>query len=265
MAKEKRKKGRKQGTGVKSKIAAQREQPVDIAFKLEHRIREWIVKLNAALRKYEANFGSLPDKFLSEINPDEFTNSDWVEKVRQLPHKMRSRAIASHDLLGHIEYLWSRHRAEHEEATQRGNADWFRHQADALEPKDSAAYAPPNLGRFERKVFDALFIRAHSYDNHEDYLYWARPRFMKEGCTAQQVLNMLHRREERFYTAKQIQLCEEKGIKQDQPKKGVRLVVEGRRFKDARRTREAITRIAKRFGFGLRDEQGKHSNPSATE
>src|SRR5713101_8284237 len=68
MAKKKRK-GRTSKSGPKSSINAD-EHPVDIAFKLEQGKREWITPLNAALRKYEANFGSLPDKFLSEITPE---------------------------------------------------------------------------------------------------------------------------------------------------------------------------------------------------
>ncbi len=238
--KRKKKRGRKKGTGPKSSINAHAEQPVDIAFKLEHGIREWITPLNAALRKYETNFGSMPDKFLSEINPDEFTNSDWVEKI-QTP----VFSIEQHDLLGHVEYLWSRHRAEHEEATLRGDDEWYRRQADALEPKGSAAYGPPNLGRFDKAVFDALFIRAHSYDNHEDHLWWARPRFMKEGCTAANILDSLRQRREG-------------SLRQRREGRFV-LFVEDRRFNSRKSALDAIRQLAKRFGFGLRSGQGKRS------
>jgi hypothetical protein len=236
MAKKQNKAGRKKGSGLKSSINPRREYYRDIADRLGTGFREWITPLNKSIKNYEKHFGRLP-----------FSRHGGVV-VRIWDLTKQGQRL--HD----IRRLWRNHQKEHAQAVLHGDAEWFQRQADALK-RGYRHYSKQNQGRFDQAVFETLFSRAHSYSGQDGMLGSLRKDFL--GCTADDVLDSLRQRKRRDYAT------EEYLQERDRPKK--RLYVEECPFKDRKDALEAIRRLAKQFGFELRNRRGKRPNQLSAE
>jgi len=229
MTKKKRKRapggGAKKGSGIKSSI--KHEWRSLIADKLEHGTRESITLLRKLMKDYERRFG-----------PYHSNRYRGRRSLEPRPLDIETLASEQGTLRHHLETVWLRHLREHERAVLLGDADWFRHQAEAL--KGRYRSPSPSKGQFDKAVFMQLYYRAHSYDSPMDQFASVRGEFFY-GCTAAGILESL--KKERCPT-------------DSQPD---RIKVEGYYFANRESCCEAIRSLAKLLGFKLRSEQGKHS------
>jgi hypothetical protein len=221
LAKEKRKKGagRKKGSGGKTFIKARPAMPfTDKRAILFHGQLDWrMICLRRILDVIAKNDGKLPDNYLS------------ARAVTIMKNALPFRSP--------MDELWGELAAEFERAVLRGDADWFRAQANVIEGKRKARYTPRGIFEWEVTpiLLQAEYLNAKGYRVTAGYIYNG---LRKKECPT------------------------------DQQPHGVK--VEGCYFENRERCMDAIRELAENLKMPLPKEQGKRpkkkpSQPLSTD